>query len=148
MSLAFTIADKPTTDETLTSEEVKQLEAMFVMPQSCHCPHCLKMRQLSQPVHINPNARQLWCGALRSGMWTQIYNEWGEGSTRCAMGVLLAVMGVPPFTRIDVISARTVREWLGVTIEQLDQITSTVVRWNDVNKLSFTEIAERIEKEF
>jgi hypothetical protein len=140
----------------------QELEVMFnkstwVVVNNCGCPMCQDVIKVlsvegdvveAPPTHILPERKQSWANALRSGMWTQVHGEWGTGSHRCAVSVLLALVGVPLIHRMDTYAARKLAEWLGVTVQELNDISARVIRWNDTDRLSFDEIADRIEREY
>jgi len=99
-------------------------------------------------IRIRPEAKRLWIEALRSGQFTQIRDDWGGGSRRCAMSVLLAVLDIPVIARADRGIRAKMLTRLGVDDWQLDYVTSAVIGMNDRELLSFDEIADRIERDY
>lgn len=99
----------------------------------------------AQPIRIRPDRKEEWCAALESGKFEQIFNAYAYPGTRyrCAMGVLATLCGaIIPAPR------RLAYEWLGVSPTDFEIIRQHVIGWNDIDRLSFEEIAQRIRKEW
>src|SRR3954467_1759884 len=73
-------------------------------------------------IRIRPESKHLWIEALRSGRFTQVREDWGEGAKRCAMSVLLAVLDIPVHARADKRFRERLTNRLGVSHWQLDYV--------------------------
>jgi hypothetical protein len=82
--------------------------------------------------------RQQWLNNLRSGAFKQIRNDIRKDDGYCAMGVLCATIN-PLEPESDPVYTKA-SEVVGS-----QELIFQIIEWNDVEELSFSEIADRVE---
>lgn len=101
---------------------------------------------------MNPEAKELWLAALRSGKFKQSRGTMRSRSGYCCLGVLAEVMGVPPAKkgsqRFDFAQRgqHNVGSYPPVNFQGIDwENRHFLVDMNDDEKKTFPEIADWIE---
>jgi hypothetical protein len=112
---------------------------------------------------INKEAFQLWVDFLRSGKFTQTTGQLGltQSGERCALGVACeaAVFDgiIPPAVEIKNFMyfenrkaslPEKVADWLGVPNREVMLDAKCITTCNDVLRMPFSEIADRLEAEY
>jgi len=96
---------------------------------------------------MNPEVKQMWVDALRSGKYAQGFGALEKDGRFCCLGVLqdLAPSNIKRSTNNEDISVH-IRDWAG--LELIDPIIgyNYATHWNDKERLSFNEIADLIEE--
>lgn len=113
---------------------------------------------------MDPEKKALWCAALRSGKYPQSYGALRNASGYCCMGVLSAISpfeekqnssgysywgdygaAYESIPEVAVLS-KNVKEWAGLDSCHPAINGVTLGRLNDVETLTFPEIADLIEE--
>lgn len=87
--------------------------------------------------------RDEWCAALRSGEYKQGFRTLKGDGRFCALGVL-AHLSLPKWRVIDYGDGDVDVAWDGYGVYSADW-SDEVWRWNDRQRLSLPEIADKIE---
>jgi hypothetical protein len=103
------------------------------------------------PFDGSTNTKELFLRALREGEYSQITGSLHREGSFCALGVLFKLLGATPSGESMTFSKKP--EAHKVCLNNLDEILwdsfgavrSQIINMNDRMKLSFSEIADRLE---
>lgn len=97
-----------------------------------------------------------WVKALRSGKFKQCTGKLSSGAEHCCLGVVCVLAGMKPrkekesgnifFGRERGELPLKAQRWLGVADSDPFIGKNRAIFWNDIVTLSFSEIADKIEK--
>lgn len=126
-------------------EDDDGLEVMWRLPAYTPDPDSLRPEFVPpwRPggTKIRPYVKALWCEALRSGKWRQIFGDYHEGRNgACAMGVLYNLARDAGVT--------SAIAFTGVSDDTFGEIANIVINLNDMRHALFSEIADYIERTY
>jgi len=105
--------------------------------------------QVASPARV-ATVRERWIAALRSGKYKRCTGQLRRGDRFCALGVLADIIdpgGWAPSPGGNYVLWRGAVGNIGTSTYVAGVEDGRVITWNDASKLSFSEIADRLERE-